>query len=643
MNKEVQPEYTAEKDQQIASTPNFVNHNEKVLSEALQSRHRFFNILVSVASTMEKYEDIIDLFSKQGNNIEEQLTLVHAFAQRGKMPIASHVLEWFFQHVSLDTLKDSILSKVFNTAVICSHSVAIDSIFELLIFRVQHSPDSTLPEICSCMHTLAQGNQPQAVRTGWQRLHSLLPENKRLIKMHRNFLEKYPDEEMKSELCSIAIKPRACRPMDRKKILLEIAKNPKARFQLSHYCNEELMMNPDPKIVNYWVTMSNLLADTLQDSLVANDLWSIILTYFPDRTQGFLRFSRRHNRKGVNADVDALIEWGHQLLRRTPPASTLKIKDELVIGQESNAIVDWLELLRTKLLDGSDNCAPIALAIHNFDNRFSKQLITLLLQAAIVNPRHFLVVIRDLLVSSEFLNSILKSVVLSLGDSPIAEEALQTLWQLSPQEGGIRELMTMYSIRKGEFDKIPAIWNDITPQNGKMCAHFAMQMLRLEKKDIATILFRQVAVVSPHECIRFGYQFFCQPEGRDFVLQCIEPLLPTGSEKNIAQHSIFALRLLHRHGCESRARRIVHELLRNKVIERKEADKILSACMTTRQLIKVDTGDQDDEIEAYLSMHIPTLKRSKFFKAMMSGQANLRGGDRTNSTAVSVVILPHRE
>ncbi len=214
----------------------------------------------------------------------------------------------------------------------------------------------------------------------------------------------------------------------------------------------------------------------------------------------------------------------------------------------------------------------------------------------------------------------------------LADGISQHLHDASPQSdaqsSGAHALM-----QQRRWQEAVNVWMPLHPEAAEDCVQCAIDLHREGQSALARQLFGQIAQVAPAISIRYGYQFLQHPSMAETVLSSIEPLLPTGEETELSQHQRLAIRLFVRHSPNYQQ---IFPALR-RLVEYGVLDKEDFQLLTEENYQRLR---RDEEIEAYLKQHLPTLRTGNFFSAMQERQPKRVAGKRTNLTAKNVVQRP---
>ncbi|PIR49044.1 hypothetical protein COU80_01375 [Candidatus Peregrinibacteria bacterium CG10_big_fil_rev_8_21_14_0_10_55_24] len=584
--------------------------------------------------------------------------LAKEFLAAGKQELARQLYEDAQDHAPRDTSDPIMLYEMTTTGLQFGDDENVDASREKLLSLLNQGLPIAFDKGCALTYTYVEAGRPQEACDLWKRLLSANPHNERVRSAYSRFLKAH----CQSPVFELA----------RRQISAEVTLDPHhatakellrtgQTAQVPDLCEKSISAcNDRGATFSRWV---NLAVDTAQVGyvLTANRIWAVILQYAPDQVRAFLRFSRRFNTQKFHPEIDALIRHAHALLHtiKNPtdkqkgghgssiPPTTLDVS--ISIGTTSQTIDRWLAQAGQLVTEG--DCAGafrIWIPLLQYDPR----LIPLIARECVRIAQHLSpqqkvseeMHIEEVLSAAPNTVTLYQSTATSMWKKKpdVARQIFSTLQRLQPQNPGNYAAFAWCLIQRRKFREAAQLWLPLQAGCATSCAICAAELKRQHQHSLATMLFREVAQLSPETLLRIGYEHCLDPHLGKSILEYIMPILPKGGEITLERHQLLALRLFSRHCVQpEQVRDLVEQLVESRALSRCQAQKLLKNTTTarTREVQQM----RDEEIERYLEQRIPDLRGGKFFKEISERRPELtKPGDRTDRTARAVVNDPER-
>lgn len=492
--------------------------------------------------------------------------------------------------------------------------------------------------IISIIHDLAPDHMEHAM-VFWGKLHEKNIYKQATVLAYRNFRKKFglSDIELNEQDDSESIPHLSLLNKARPLVATE------RRAEMPALCEEDLSDRDDINAASQWIQLAREVA--VHDLPIANAIWAVVLRHQPQRKSSFLHFSKEFNAETDDPEIHALMQHANSIPDNKSERGEMFAKP-LVIDTVTKSPAQWLLLAETHRRNGkyeqafriwhallrASNCFQVNVAqgIERIVRHFSGDIASLEKELRIP----------ETLSAAPGSSTVYRSVAASLrDDKPDVTECIsRALFRIEPRDSGHANSLAHCLIYRGRFDEAVDMWFPLHKKFARSCAQVASMLIDHDQEQHAARLFAEVAKVDPVSSIAHGYQYFQSSSMNLHVLDCIEPLLPTGQETALQEHQLIALRLLARHdGTHGRVDQLLAELRTTGAVTADHVREISSIAIVTRS--EQIRDERDREIERYLKKFMPTLGKSKFFRDLRSTSVD-KPGKRTATATRNVLGRP---
>jgi len=652
---------TAELEQEIQTQNNPEEVGQRLAAMAYAVRREAFAILKGLALRFTNQPEIMLrlLAGCHARWAKARYTIARDLSERGEGDLALRLYEEaFLQTIRESSDADTLRDAVETGMQLNQENRAAEAMQKLL--ALAEKDESTISDVASLAYHCAKIGRPHEADLIWQRLLAAWPENKSVQKSYAKFMREsvaspatnHCDEQTKGNL-------KQC--TQHRGDLKSLA-NSAPQAELLHECEKRIAASADDETVVFWINMTRFIATQHHDMLTANRLWAVILKHAPQHASSFLRFSTEFNTLGQDKETDRLIRYAHALrqatgkpdnkgkriaLKRTSMVNTRALDAIVTIDAIPQTAHQWLT--KAGQLVTEQNFAPafrIWIALLKHDSRLMPAVTRGLVRIAIELPPERVFTdmrVKETLLLEPSAANLYRSVASNINDSHpvVARQILSALHEAKPEDPGNCLALAELLIGQKRFEEAAQLWLPLKQSHANSCAHCAFTLVQKQQHALAQSLYREVAKFSPVQLIKHGYEYFQDPAMSDLVLECIEPILPTGNERHVEQHQVLALKLFLRHGTQAqRVQAILSRLVGSGALTNHAAERILATppIQHSRQI----QMQRDTEIEAYLTEKTPSLQRGQFFHRLLETKPLMNPGKKTDRTTRSVLLHPKR-
>ncbi|HLD63653.1 MAG TPA: hypothetical protein VI913_02035 [Candidatus Peribacteraceae bacterium] len=490
------------------------------------------------------------------------ITLAQKLLEKGREDLARPFFDSAFHKTQITTYTCKMMFRAFAVADKLQYPEACTLILEALASRFQSDKDA-IAEYIGIAHEYARTGRIEAAQSLWQRLLETDPQlhNKYVMFMlrYRSTSELDTSENKDAEQSEIALM------LERAKLYIKTEK----RGEIAALCRQTLVLDSSEPILNIWMCLARDAQEKYLDLRLANNLWATILDFAPHQACSFLTFSRKHNKKGKDSDVDELIRNAHEIISELPARPrhdrrvTLKrasvnqgdLYSEVTIGktvkfaqhwlseagmhigagENQQAFAIWMPVLQQKPSVTSSITRGMIKMIEHLDDRTALRELRIEQLTEAVKP------------SCSLYRSLASNV---REERPqLAHAILETVHAYAPEDAGSTYALARSFARQGKWNESAQVWLPVTASYAISCSRFASELMEYKKQKLASALCREIMKVNPYAIIRFCPQYLLEVSESDpSILVYAQSILPTGKEKTLTEEQRQALKILSQSG-----------------------------------------------------------------------------------------------
>ncbi len=653
-----------EKDQQTAALEQEIHrrNNPEEISQRLssrqeQTRKQAFGVFRSLVQTFTNQPSIIqrliagcrEQWPKAGYVIAKDLF------QKGHHDLACLIAEEAWRQTLQNTPNADELCDAASTTMRLGQKEATSQLTRMLV-ELSEKENGAVSHCISLAYSYARAGRTTEASIIWKRLRAAWPEDGVIKKAYVRFMRETSYSPAPEDGMATSPKPFDVH-IEQAKLLVATSR----QADVLRQCEASITASADNETLSSWMNMARVIVSQHRDLQTANRLWRIILRHAPQQAFSFMRFSSEYNVIGSNPEVDALIRYAHSIChdfakpqnkgKRIELKSTsvnIEALDETItIDTVPQTAHQWLTQAGQSI-----TAKDVASAFHIWipllqqDPRLmpavTRGLVRIITE---LSSDHVLPELRmhEVIQSVSVAVNLYRSVAANVYDiaPDITEKILYTLHEIKSEDPGNCLTLANFLLKQNKYKEAAELWLPLRESHAQACARCASDLAQHREHALAKNLYAEVAKVSPAALVRHGYEYFQDPNMGQFVLDAIEPILPTGNEKPVEQFQIFALKLFLRHSTQvQRAQTILSRLVASKAMTPRQAERLLStpAISQSQQILE----QRDAEMEEYLMKQMPDLQRGQFFRRLSQTKPLLKPGKRTDRTARSVLLHPQR-